>query len=472
MKKGIVILVFLILVCTLVSCALPGALAKDVKEKTYEDESIEIREDIQENHTDLPIEAKKPPRTPKLRTPDELAVDENGEYLRWKSVADANGYQVRIAGLDRVRRTIVDDTDTTDTPYILLQNLNEGEYFLLVKAMSGDENYLSSDWAVLEYRIGVVAPSGIFEDCHSNWSGVYCLFEPTEDTEGLEAMYCLTCLKTWVIRVAVLPSDDEWMVFKLINGDKEYSVGAHSTYTEKPYEEALIPAYYKGKPVTQIQSMGFYRMLNLKTVEIPYTVTKIEYGAFAYCPNLQTVRFPQGNAHYKFEQGCLIETATNKIISGTNAGVIPSDITSIGDYAFYGLNISNMFIPASIKDIGSCAFNICEELKSVIFEEGSQLEIISSGMFGGCINLHDVTLPDSIKRIGRYAFCGCSRLKSLTIPIHCTYIEALVFEGWDSSQTIYFVGFSSKAEADEAFDPNWDIFDFECVNAPSLVFRH
>jgi hypothetical protein len=456
----------LLLGCVLVSCTLPNAFAMDLIEISQEDEPVEVTKETQENPTELK-------KLPKLPTLDGLAVNENGEYFNWNSGSNISGYQVRIAGLDRVRRTIVDYNNKVkaDTPYFLLPRLNEGEYFLLVRAESNNEEYLSSDWAVMEYRIGVEASDGIFEECHNNWSGFYRIFESTEDTEGLEARYCLTCLKTQVLRNAVLPSGDQWMIFTLINGGTEYSVRAHSIYSELPYEEAIIPAYFKGKPVTQIETLGFYRMLKLKTVAIPNTVNKIGDGAFANCSNLQTIYFDEGNAYYKFDGGCLIEIETNKIISGTNDSVIPNYITDIGSCAFYALKMTSVFIPASVKEVGSNAFNGCNELISVVFEEGSQLERISVGMFGGCISLKDIVLPNNLKIIDEFAFGSCISIESLIIPINCTYIGAFTFEGWGSSQTIYITAFSSQAEADNAFDLCWNISDRNGVNpSPKLIF--
>ena len=416
MKKLSFIISILLIACILVSCTLPIAYAVD--------NSSTVSEILQENEPEVTIETLK---TPKLPTLDGLAEMDN--CFSWNPGSNINGYHVRIVGIDRVTRKIFDKNykAKADHPYLLLPELNEGEYLLLVKADSNNEDYLSSDWAVMEYRIGVEAPDGVWEDCHhNNWEGFYCIFESTEETEGLEVRYCLTCLKTQVIRNSALPSDDEWMIFTLINGGTEYSVRGHSVYTEKPYEEAIIPAYHNGKPVTQIENFGFYRMLNLKTVVIPNTVTKINDAAFGHCPNLQSINFDKGNAYYKFDAGCLIEIETNKIIAGTNESVIPSYITNIGLYAFYALKMTNVFIPASVKEIGDCAFGECIELKSVIFENGSKLEKISVGMFGGCINLKDIVLSYNIKSIDDNAFSGCS-LTSITIPSSVTSIGFAAF---------------------------------------------
>lgn len=233
---------------------------------------------------------------------------------------------------------------------------------------------------------------------------------------------------------------------------------------------SLLLTYHRGKPVTKIESFGFYRMLNLKTVVIPNTINKIGDIAFSNCPNLQAIHVDNGNAYYKFEAGCLIEIETNKIIAGTNNSTIPSYITDIGEYAFCSLKITNIFIPASVKEVGQGAFSLCHELKNVVFENGSQLEKISIGMFSDCISLKNVLLPISIKSIEAYAFEVCTGLNTLIIPPNCIYIGEFAFCGWTSSQTIYITSFSSKAEADKAFALNWDLGDYEDCGGAKFVF--
>ena len=459
MKKILVLLFLLLLGLLLASCTLPTSSAMEFPLDFIgisDDESIEVSETL-----------------PKLPTPEDLAVDENEKIFSWNSVSHISSYHVRIAGLDRVRRKIIDYNYkvNADTPYFSLPQLKQGEYFLLVKAMGNNEEYLSSDWSVMEYRIGVEAPSGTFVDCHNDWSGFYSIFESTEDTEGLEARFCLTCFKSQVIRNAALPSKNDMMIFTLINGGTEYSVRANAMYTEKPYEEVIIPSYHKGKAVTVIGNFGFYRMLKLKKVVIPNTITKIGYGPFASCPNLETIQLDEDNTNYKIDGDCLIEINTNKIISGTINSVIPSYITDIGSRAFYGLNIKSVIIPASVIEVGDAAFTECTELISVEFIEGSKLDKISLGMFGGCTSLKNIVLPNSIETIDDSAFELCTSLVNLTIPINCTYIGAFVFSGWESSQTIYFTGFSSLAEANNAFHLHWNTYDFYGADSGAkLVF--
>lgn len=72
---------------------------------------------------------------------------------------------------------------------------------------------------------------------------------------------------------------------------------------------------------------------------------------------------------------------------------IPSDLTSIGQYAFYNCNhLTNISIPAGVTSIGQYAFFNCTGLKKVTFE-GIPTGKISSYTFKGCTNLTVINVP-------------------------------------------------------------------------------
>ncbi|MCD8040455.1 MAG: leucine-rich repeat domain-containing protein, partial [Clostridia bacterium] len=53
-----------------------------------------------------------------------------------------------------------------------------------------------------------------------------------------------------------------------------------------------IQATYSGLPVTEIGSMAFYEITNLKSVTIPDSVIKIGYQAFYKCTSLSSITLP------------------------------------------------------------------------------------------------------------------------------------------------------------------------------------
>ena len=54
-------------------------------------------------------------------------------------------------------------------------------------------------------------------------------------------------------------------------------------------------------------------------------------------------------------------------------------VTAIGNNAFESLNVSSVFIPATVTSIGPFAFRFCKFLATVTFAEDSQLKSIGLG---------------------------------------------------------------------------------------------
>ena len=75
------------------------------------------------------------------------------------------------------------------------------------------------------------------------------------------------------------------LTFSLNKDNSGYKIIARN----KQITEAIIPAYYKGLPVTEISDNGFISCTKLTKVWIPYTVTKIGNNAFANCSSLKEI---------------------------------------------------------------------------------------------------------------------------------------------------------------------------------------
>ena len=192
--------------------------------------------------------------------------------------------------------------------------------------------------------------------------------------------------------------------------------------------------------VTGIRMGAFAGCVGLTSVVIPGSVTGIGTGAFSGCANLESIIVDNGNAAYDSRDNCnaIIETASNRLFAGCQNTVIPSTVTSIGDYAFAGMSgLTSIAIPESVTAIGENAFQDCSGLTSVAIPSSvtsigkyafmrcsgltsvtipSSVTSIMEGMFLMCSGLTSVTIPCSVTSIGNYAFVECSGLTCLTIP--------------------------------------------------------
>ena len=110
----------------------------------------------------------------------------------------------------------------------------------------------------------------------------------------------------------------------------------------------------KDSQLTSIGNSAFWNCISLTSIEIPSRVTSIRYDAFSACYDLASIVVEDGNAVYDSRDNCnaIIETATNTLIAGCKMTVIPEDVVSIGDYAFYSCSIASLKIPSSVTYIG------------------------------------------------------------------------------------------------------------------------
>ena len=88
-------------------------------------------------------------------------------------------------------------------------------------------------------------------------------------------------------------------------------------------------------------------------------------------------------------------------------------VTAISHSGFSNTGITSVTIPNTVKTIGRRAFHGCEQLQTVTFEEGSQLQTIGEEAFAECTALAEITLPRSVASLGEGAFADCNNLKSV-----------------------------------------------------------
>ena len=241
--------------------------------------------------------------------------------------------------------------------------------------------------------------------------------------------------------------------------------------------------------VTSIGSSAFSFCTNLTSVSIPSSVTSIGENAFGYGLTKVIVSdiaawcgisFGDSSANPLYFAQHIYSDENTEITKL----VIPSSVTSIGDWAFcncsgltsvtisegvtsigssafsFCCSLTSVAIPSSVMSIGSYAFGGSYGLSSVTVDEGNgvydsrnncnaiietatntiimgclntvipeSVTSIGDNVFSGCTGLMSVTIPSSVTSIGNSAFSGCSNLLSINLPPNLEFIGRSAFSG-------------------------------------------
>ena len=115
--------------------------------------------------------------------------------------------------------------------------------------------------------------------------------------------------------------------------------------------------------------------------------------------------------------------------------VIEKGVTSIGNFAFYGLNgITEISLPKGMEIIGDYAFKGCTALEKA--ELPKNLWKIGESAFYGCVSLKEMNMPDTITVMGAYAFKGCTGMEKLHISTGLVGLNEAAFYGCSSLKEI------------------------------------
>ena len=265
----------------------------------------------------------------------------------------------------------------------------------------------------------------------------------------------------------------------------------------------LRGAYSVKEGTRIICDRAFWSCSSLSEIVIPSSVTSIGDWAFSFCSSLKYISIPKsviglnGNPFAKwngkleclspnfvYEDDVLFNKDKSRIISFINQNiesyVIPSSVTSIGDWAFSffswlkyisipksviclngnpfagwtgkleclspnfvyeddvlftkdksriisfrNQNIKSYVIPSSVTSIGDHAFSWCSSLSEIVIP--SSVTSIGKGAFSCCDSLSEIVIPSSVTSIGDWAFSWCHSLSEIVIPSSVTSIGDSAF---------------------------------------------
>ncbi len=170
------------------------------------------------------------------------------------------------------------------------------------------------------------------------------------------------------------------MEFKLNSARNGYII---TEYNCGSYDNVIIADTYKDLPVVGIDSGAFENHAEIKSLQLPSTLTYIGSESFAGC-------------------------------SGLTELVISENVEKIDAKAFYQCDgLKSVTFPVGLKTIGANAFSGCPFLRSI--ELPFTLTSLGSGAFNKCTLLDTVKISKNTV-IGTNAFAACSdEMKFITV---------------------------------------------------------
>lgn len=132
---------------------------------------------------------------------------------------------------------------------------------------------------------------------------------------------------------------------------------------------------------------------NLKTLEIPKTLKRLNIDAFSLANSLVNLEVSPENEVFKYVDNSML-------IEGSCIW-------------FCRRNVTEVVIPNYITEIGRNAFNKCKNLVSISFEENSSLESIYESAFNDVPGQENLVIPASVKYLSKYVFLNMENVKTI-----------------------------------------------------------
>lgn len=156
---------------------------------------------------------------------------------------------------------------------------------------------------------------------------------------------------------------------------------------DKTITEAVIPSEINGLPVTEMGEYLFEDCTNLKSVEIPETITKYGIYMFKNCKSLTSFTIPSNMTQ--------IPPGTFQFCENLETVTLHDNIKVVGYECFYyckSLRISSL--PDSVITVGSRAFTGCDSITSFEISENVTNDDVK-WMFGYCNNLQEINVNEN-----------------------------------------------------------------------------
>ena len=243
--------------------------------------------------------------------------------------------------------------------------------------------------------------------------------------------YALIILLTLVMTVAALlascsKSPDENGVIDGIKYEYSDSLGGYVASADNTdIKRAKVLSNIDGKPVLALANEAFKDCKQLKSIELPDSLIRVGYSAFANCDQL-SYKKSGGGRYLGNSKNPYLVLASVVDEDGVHALILEDGMKIIAPHAFRkNEKLVTVTFPESLEVISDEAFIDAQSILSISLYDG--VKYIGSSAFAGCIYLESVRMPNSVTEIGEGAFAGCLSLQAIEMPSGITEIKDKTF---------------------------------------------
>ena len=193
-----------------------------------------------------------------------------------------------------------------------------------------------------------------------------------------------------------------------------------------------------GDSVRFVPSYLCMGMQKVDSLYLPAAVDSISPYAFRMMGGLQSIFVAEDNPKYDSRDTCnaLMHTASNTLLLGCAATVIPAQTRTIAEQAFRDVReLTELVIPDGVRTIGREAFYGCKDLATLTLPKG--LRRIEEYTFTDCRSLENVLWSDSLEYIGRRGFGYCDSLMVMILPNTLQQLDEMAITNCPKLEQIY-----------------------------------
>lgn len=260
-------------------------------------------------------------------------------------------------------------------------------------------------------------------------------------------------------------TDEEW------NGRTEHYTGVPNVGDRAFKDCNYLTCVYLNDDITTIGDHAFYKDEYLSAINMPRKLELIDQYAFYGCDTLTFVRARacsrlkriEDHAFYSCTMlaelrlpDCLTYIgpwafAWDRILGQEDTTLgLPSNLQTIGKGAFAFVNHhKKLNIPSQVTSIGDYAFLCDYYMEELTFSPGDKKLTIGVAAFAGDNHMKSVDLSNRVAQIDRCAFAGCELLEEAYFGDKIDTIEGRAFTSVDAA-----LQFAIKAALNGILDPD------------------